>query len=71
MLRFACDGLGFFGGSDTVVSCLPHCFFNLQTSKLFSGGDKESHSTSLSLGFTQSPHSDLQEAACKSPISMH
>lgn len=50
--------LGFFPvlfGSVTVVSCLPHCFFNLQTSKLFSSGDKEPHRTTLSLGFAQSP----------------
>lgn len=27
--------------SATVTSCLPDCFCNLQTSKLFSNGDKE------------------------------
>lgn len=42
MLRLAYGGLGSFPcpfGGTTVVSCPPHCFFNLQTSKLFLSGD--------------------------------
>lgn len=57
--------------SAVVASCLPHCFCNLQPSKLFSNGDKEPHGTSLSLGFAQSPLLDLPEAACKSQSSIH
>lgn len=58
-----------FGGA-TVVSCLPHCFFNLQTSKLFVSGDKEPMEPSPSFGFPQSLLSDLQEAVSKSPSFM-
>lgn len=57
--------------SAVVASCLPHCFCNLQPSKLFSNGDKEPYGTSLSLGFAQSPLLDLPEAACKSQSSIH
>lgn len=45
--------------------------FNLWASKLFSGEDKEPHGASLNLDFANSFLSDLQEAAHKSPGSMH
>lgn len=71
----ACLFLFFFSPvlfeSAVVASCLPHCFCNLQPSKLFSNGDKEPYGTSLSLGFAQSPLLDLPEAACKSQSSIH
>lgn len=64
-------GLFFFSSYLSATVFSSPLLFNLWASKLFSGEDTEPHGTSPNLDFANSSLSDLEEAAHKSPGSMH